>query len=190
MIDHRHQHLASTPYANGPTWIMNEADRSDDCLPSGDHSATDAVASRSTAARSQENRSGKWNKTLVNFWLDLLMLVAFVGLLWTSVIVRFVFPPAITAENWTLWGWNVDQWINLQFNLIAFFTFLVVVHLMLHWNWVCGVVASRFFSRSQGRKPTVDNGTQTLWGVGLLIVLLNVMGVGVGLAVLSLQRPF
>lgn len=159
---------------------MNEADRPDEHVSSDDQPATNAVVAR----------SGKWNKTLVNFWLDLLMLVAFVGLLWTSVIVRFVFPPAITAENWTLWGWNVDQWINLQFNLIAFFTFLVVVHLMLHWNWVCGVVASRFFSRSQGRKPTVDNGTQTLWGVGLLIVLLNVMGVGVGLAVLSLQRPF
>ena len=144
----------------------------------------------SNTARNADPRAGKWNRSMVNFWLDLVLLVTFVGLLWTSVIVRFVFPPAITAENWTLWGWNVDQWINLQFNLVAFFTFLVVVHLMLHWNWVCGIIASRFLARTDGRKSTVDNGTQTLWGVGLLIVLLNLMGVGVGLAVLSLQRPF
>lgn len=118
------------------------------------------------------------------------MLVVFVTLLWASTIVRFVFPPAVTAQDWKLWGWNVDQWIGLQFGLLAAFTFLVVVHLMLHWTWVCGVLAARFLTRPDGKKRNVDDGTRTLWGVGLLIVLLNIMGVGIAAAVLMIQRPF
>lgn len=129
-------------------------------------------------------------RTMINFWLDLLMLVVFVALLWASTIVRFVFPPAVTAQDWLLWGWNVDQWIGLQFGLLAAFTFLVVLHLMLHWTWVCGVLAARFLTRPGGKKRNIDDGTRTLWGVGLLIVLLNIMGIGIAAAVLTIQKPF
>ena len=59
---------------------------------------------------------------------------------------------------------------------------------MLHWSWVCGVLAARFLRRTEGKKRTVDDGTRTLWGVGLLILLLNVMGVGIAVAVLTRIR--
>jgi hypothetical protein len=117
------------------------------------------------------------------------MLVVFVTLLWTATIVRFVFPPAMAARDWTLWSWDIDQWIGLHYATLCLFTMLVVLHLMLHWTWVCGVVTARFMKRADGKKPMADNGTRTLWGVGLLIVLLNVMGAAIAAAVLMVQQP-
>jgi hypothetical protein len=126
---------------------------------------------------------------MLNFWLDAGMLVVFILLLWASTVVRFVFPPAVTAAEYTLWGWTVDQWIGFQYAVLCLFTFLILLHLMLHWTWVCGVLAARFLKRDQGKKRNVDDGTRTLWGVGLLIVLLNIMGIGIAAASLMIQGP-
>lgn len=162
-------------------------------MPIPTNKSTDVTSDTAATDERGEPRvapSAKWNWPVVNFWLDFVMLIAFVSVLWTSVIVRFVFPSSITAEGWTLWTLNLDQWIGLHFNLLAFFCFLVVVHLMLHWSWICGLVASRYLGRSGGKKRNVDDGTRTIWGVGLLIVLLNIMGVGIAAAALMIQRPF
>jgi hypothetical protein len=129
------------------------------------------------------------SRTLFNFWLDALMLCVFVLLVWTSTVVRFVFPPAITADNWRLWGRSLDEWMGFQFGLLCTMTLLVVLHLMLHWSWICGVIAARWLPRHDGKKRALDDGTRTLWGVGLLILLLNLMGVGIAIAVLTVAGP-
>jgi hypothetical protein len=134
-------------------------------------------------------KSGGISRTMFNFCLDASMLVVFVLMLWSATIVRFVFPPAVAARAWTLWSWNVDQWIGFHYATLCVFTLLVVLHLMLHWNWVCGVLAARFMKRSDGKKPLVSEGTRTLWGVGLLIVLLNLMGLAIAAAVLTIRGP-
>ena len=129
------------------------------------------------------------SRTLLNFWLDTAMLIVFVLLVWTSTVIRFVFPAAVTAEDWLLWSWNIDQLIGLQFGVLCLFILLVVIHLMLHWTWVCGVLAAHYLSRDEGKKRNVDDGTRTLWGVGLLILLLNLMGIAIAAAVLSIRGP-
>jgi len=126
------------------------------------------------------------SRTLVNFLLDAALLVAFVLLVWSSVVVRFVFPPGPSATGWKLWGYDFDQWAGLQFGLVATLLAGVVVHVMLHWSWVCGVLASRL---SRDRKSRVDEGLQTIYGVGLLIAVLATIGVGVGAAVLTIRPP-
>ncbi len=141
------------------------------------------------AGSAVSTKSGASTRTMINFWLDTTMLIVFVLMLWSATIVRFVFPPAVTAKHWTLWSWTVDQWIGFHYATLCLFTFLVVLHLMLHWSWVCGVLAARFLRRSEGKKRSVDDGTRTLWGVGLLIVLLNIMGLAIALAVLTIHGP-
>lgn len=155
----------------------------------GSVATTSDSTSRESTFDRDRTKSRLASKTMWNFWLDATMLFVFVLMLWSSTVVRFVFPPSVSAKGWTLWSWNVDQWIGLQFGTLCCFTFLVVLHLMLHWTWICGVVASRFMRRADGKKRSVDDGTRTLWGVGLLIVLLNIMGVGIAAAVLMIQGP-
>jgi hypothetical protein len=126
------------------------------------------------------------SRTLVNFLLDAALLAVFVLLVWSSVVVRFVFPPGPSATGWKLWGYDFDQWAGLQFGLVATLLVGIVVHVMLHWSWVCGVLASRL---SRDRKGRVDEGLQTIYGVGLLIAVFIAIGVGVGAAVLAIHQP-
>jgi hypothetical protein len=126
------------------------------------------------------------SRTLLNFILDSLLLTAFAVLVWSAVVVRFVFPPGTSAAGWLLWGMSYDQWVTLQFAMVAILALGVLIHVMLHWTWVCGFIAARL---GRGKKAKLDDGTQTLYGVGLLIVIFNLLGLAIAAAALSIQPP-
>jgi hypothetical protein len=125
------------------------------------------------------------SRSVVNFWLDSLLLALFVLQGITAVIVQFVFPPAAASRGWTLWGFTFGGWLSVQFGLLAVLAFGIVVHLMLHWSWVCGVAA-----RQLARRPQVpDSGLQTIYGVGLLIAVLLLGATVVGAATMTIRMP-
>jgi hypothetical protein len=128
------------------------------------------------------------SKTIVNFVLDTLLLALVVALLWIAAVLRFVFPSPTVSAGWKLWGYDYDAWSNFEFALVAVFGLAILLHVMLHWSWVCGVLVSRVLRRA-GPKQTLDEGQQTLLGVGLLIVVVNVIGALIGLAYLTIQGP-
>ena len=84
-----------------------------------------------------------------------------------------------------MWGLGYDQWRDLQFGLLCFFALGVLVHIMMHWNWVCSVIATQIV-RSRSRP---DEGMQTIYGVIVLIALLHLIAVGVGAAMFCVHRP-
>lgn len=122
----------------------------------------------------------------INLALDAALLLTFVGLCIAAVIVRFVFPPGPAAREWMLWGLDYDAWAGIQFTLLAVLAVGILVHVMFHWSWVCNVLATRLSRSGKGR---VDEGMQTIYGVGLLIVLLNVIGITVAAAWLTIRPP-
>lgn len=124
------------------------------------------------------------SRTTLNFLLDSLLLFVFTAMMATAVVVRFVFPPGTQADHWTLWGHGYDAWVGLLFNLLALLAFGILVHVMLHWSWVCGVAASRL-SKLKRRPIRIDDAAQTVYGVALLIFLL--LSVGAFVAVATLQ---
>jgi len=125
------------------------------------------------------------SRTLINFWLDAALMVAFVALALVSVIVQFVFPPGVAAKGWLLWFMNYSQWCGLQFGLFSFLGFGIVVHVMLHWTWVCSVITKKLLHRQE----LPDDGIRTVYGVGLLIVLLLNGAAVVGVAMMTIQMP-
>lgn len=132
----------------------------------------------------------RFNKTHVNFWLDVFLLVNFLVLCWTSVIVRYVFPASTDATGWSLWGLDYLVWTDIQFATLCILTAAILLHVMLHWTWICGVIESwQRKRRKEATKPAQDTGSRTLWGVGLLIVICNVLGLGIAVAALSVQSP-
>jgi hypothetical protein len=131
----------------------------------------------------------KFTKTEINFWLDTFLLILFVIYAWITIILRFVFPPATKAEGWTLWGFDYLVWTDIQFAVLAVFASCILLHVMLHWSWVCGVVTGWFRKRRNDTSPKQDNGTRTLWGVALLIAICNFIGIGLALAVLMIREP-
>jgi hypothetical protein len=128
----------------------------------------------------------KLSRAQVNFLLDALLLVLFCALMATAVIIRFVFPPGPDATGWLLWGHAYNEWCNFQFGLIATLALGILIHIMLHWNWVCGIAVTQF---SNHKRTTLDDGTQTIIGVGLLIVLLNVIGLIIAAAAICIHAP-
>ncbi|MFI5456300.1 MAG: DUF4405 domain-containing protein [Isosphaerales bacterium] len=142
-----------------------------------------AVSTREIDSQSKGRR--RLSVTVVNFWLDamLLFLLFVQGLL--SAILQFVFPDPTIADGWTLWGLTYDQWHDVQFGSLCLLAFGVLIHVMMHWNWVCSVIATQIV-RTRGRP---DEAMQTIYGVATLIVILHVIAAGVIAAMLCVRRP-
>jgi hypothetical protein len=137
-----------------------------------------------TLRRPSASRPG-WSWSWINLLLDTALLITFMALCFAAVVVRFVFPPGPAADGWTLWGMDYDAWGGIQFALLAVLALGILVHVMLHWSWVCNVIASRL----KGRGARIDDGLQTIYGVGLLIGLLLAVGGGLAAAVLTIKGP-
>jgi hypothetical protein len=126
------------------------------------------------------------SRAWINFWLDFILLVLFSGLMAVSVIVRFIFPPVVYAQGWVLWGGTLWNWMNIQFSLVAALTLGIMLHVMLHWSWICGLIAAKL---KRDKKSKVDDGLQTIYGVGFLIVLLSLIGFALAYAKLTIVPP-
>jgi Domain of unknown function (DUF4405) len=135
-------------------------------------------------SREAKPAGSRFSKTIVNFWLDSSLLVAFLLLAFTSAVLRFLFPAGPAAADWVLWGADVTAWRNFQFVILCVLALGVLLHLMLHWSWVCGVITTRLLHR----KPTKDDGSQTLYGVGTLLVVLHILGIALLVAWASIER--
>jgi hypothetical protein len=127
------------------------------------------------------------SRSWINFCLDCLLLCLFSALMTTATVVRFIFPPAIESRSWRLWGGTYDDWANAQFGLVAALAFGILIHVMLHWSWICGLLATRL---SGNKKAKVDDGLQTIYGVGFLIALLTLIGAILAAAKLSIVQPY
>jgi hypothetical protein len=124
---------------------------------------------------------------MVNFVLDACLLTITLSLLFTAAVLRLVFPAPSATAGWKLWGYDYDAWANLQFVLVAIIGLAVLAHLMLHWSWVTGVVVTRLLGRPA--REVKAGASQTVWGVAMLIVIVNLLGALVGVAYLTIQAP-
>jgi hypothetical protein len=132
---------------------------------------------------------GAMSRTLLNFWLDVILLVTFVALLWNAFVLGVLFPSGANAGGWNLWGWGYDHWAAMQFKLTCLLALEVLLHVMLHWSWVCGVLTGRILRPFLRSKATWDDGVQTLVGVGFLACLLIAGGVLFAAAAVMIRPP-
>jgi hypothetical protein len=128
------------------------------------------------------------SRTVVNFFLDFTLLVVFLALGATAAILQFAFPPGTEADGWLIWGFTFNAWSRVQFGLISLLALGILVHVMLHWTWICGVVVGKLL-RQKEKLAELDDGIRTLYGVTTLIVAFTVVGAVVAAAILSVQPP-
>lgn len=138
-----------------------------------------------SASSSPERKSKRTPMVLINFWLDVLLLINVVLFMWLSTVLRVVFPPPTYADSWTLWGLGYDQWDNIRFASLCLFTLLALEHLVFHWNWICGILTTRILKL----KSRPDEGTQAVYGVGTFIGILLLLFVSLMVAYLSVKEP-
>ncbi len=114
------------------------------------------------------------HKTVINFWLDAVLLILFLVLAWELSILRLAFPKG-AGERWRLLGHTAADWQDLTFNTFCVFAAGIVVHVMLHWPWIVATVQTRILKW----KATRDDGSHTMIGVGMLFVLIHLLAAGV-----------
>lgn len=132
-------------------------------------------------AKTYQPKPLAWTRNDTNFWLDLVLLINFLVVLSLTGIVQFVFSVTRVADGCSLWGYEHDAWQWAQAVSIGVFAVLVIVHLILHWAWVCGVIAVRF-SRHLGRRIRIVEPMLTLYGVAFLAACLFLILAVMGLA--------
>lgn len=98
-----------------------------------------------------------------NLTVDLLTFVVTMGVAVTGLLLRFVLPPG--SGGLELWGLERHDWGDVHFWLVVGLGVLVVVHVALHWAWVC-VAISRVF----GRRAALSR-RRNWFGIAFLAVL-------------------
>jgi hypothetical protein len=145
---------------------------------------TEVDARDTTSADVRCRSRGLPRRTLLNFLLDAALLLLFLCLGGVSAIIYFIFPPGPESNGWILWGADYRGWCDCQFGVLSVFAIGVLLHVMLHWDWVC-TVSCKFAS---GKALGQDDGSRTLYGVALLILLLTLLGAAMVAAGLTIHR--
>jgi hypothetical protein len=96
-------------------------------------------------------------KTKINFWIDILIFIVFVGVIFTGVLLHR-FPPEAKAN--TILSVSRYDWGDLHWVLCLSLILLTMVHLILHWGWIKGHM-----------QKYIKIGPKALIGAGLLILI-------------------
>lgn len=89
-------------------------------------------------------------KPALNFIIDSVSFFAFVLLITTGVLMRYLLPPG-SGRISTIWGWNRHDWGDIHFWIAVIFLSILALHLILHWDWVICRIRGRKCEDSQAR---------------------------------------
>jgi len=85
----------------------------------------------------------KFNRTKVNFYIDLSMLIVFAALIGVGLLIKFALIPG--QERWILYGQNLEltflgldrhEWGTIHLITGILFFVLFILHIIFHWNMI------------------------------------------------------
>lgn len=78
-------------------------------------------------------------RNTLNFWIDVLALVVLAALTYTGLLMEWVLPPGSGRGpgGMHLWGLNRHDFGEIHLWLGIALLVLLILHLALHWTWVC-----------------------------------------------------
>ena len=88
-------------------------------------------------------------RNTLNFVIDLVSAVVMLGLIGTGLIMRFVLPPG-SGRGRLLWTMDRHGWGDVHFWMAVAAGVLMLVHVALHWQWVCTTVSRMIRPRGSG----------------------------------------
>ena len=106
-------------------------------------------------------------RTWLNFLVDSLTLIAFLGLVWTGCLMEFILPHGRAGRGVTLWGMGRHDWGEWHLYCGYAVIGLIVVHLVLHWQWIATMVC-RLWPKWKGGSPRALK--RNLIGLVVLVV--------------------
>lgn len=120
------------------------------------------------------------NQNKLNFYLDIVTAVVGLALAFTGFLLFFVLPSGSGGrsggEALALWGWTRHDFGDVHLYLAFVFVLLVLVHVWLHWTWVCTTVCRL----SETSKPEARQ--RLAYGIGAFVVFALLLVGGLWLA--------
>jgi hypothetical protein len=92
----------------------------------------------------------------VNFIVDVVSFIDLLCLACTGFIMKFILPPGSggygrgfrggrsSEQIKELWSMTRHEWGTIHFYLALLFVFLMIVHIILHWEWIKSYFKSVF----------------------------------------------
>lgn len=116
-------------------------------------------------------------RNVLNFLVDVVTLLAILAMIATGLLIRFVLPPGTGGRHGerglTLWGMSRHDWGDLHFWVSVALGVLLVLHVALHWSWVCLMVSRSLGNRENAPLSSVK---RNAYGLGFLLSLLIIFG--------------
>jgi hypothetical protein len=115
-------------------------------------------------------------RNTLNFVVDIVTLLAILGMTGTGLILKFSLPPGSGGRGLSLWGLGRHDFGDVHFWIAVTLGVLLIVHLVLHWSWIVGTI----------RRLTSRNGARTgrpasaLLNVSCAAFFIAVVGVATG----------
>jgi hypothetical protein len=97
----------------------------------------------------------------VNLAIDLLAATLFVGVFATGYILAFTMPPG-TNTSLFLWGLFRHQWGQIHFGISFGLLAVLVLHVLLHWQWLVVTISQRLGIRNIKKGRHIRSGMITL----------------------------
>ncbi len=110
------------------------------------------------------------NRTITNIIIDIIAAFLFLGMIATGYILHFPLPPG-SNKSLSLWGYTRHQWGDVHFWISLGLLVVLVVHLVLHWNWIVTVIGKRCHLVKTAHPSLVRSGIITSGIVILSITL-------------------
>ncbi len=107
--------------------------------------------------------------TIANIIIDIVAAFLFLGMIATGYILRFPLPPG-SNKTLSLWGFSRHQWGDVHFWISMGLLVVLVVHLVLHWNWIVTVIGKRCHLVKTAHPSLVRSGILT---GGILILAIT-----------------
>jgi len=112
-------------------------------------------------------------KNTLNFLVDAVTLLVIFGMIATGLMIRFVLPPGTGGRNGghglVLWGMGRHDWGDVHFwTAVALFV-LLLVHVALHWSWVC--MTLHRLLRGAGDAGQLNAAKRNIYGIMFLVAV-------------------
>ncbi len=126
----------------------------------------------------------------LNFAIDAVSLLVMLAMVVTGIVIHYLLPAGSGGRGGTgkltLWGGGRHEWGEVHFWLAIATVVLIVVHLVLHWAWICAVVAGWF---RKGRGGAVERNYRHLYGFVSVVAAMVLVGGLVALGAFSVEEP-
>jgi hypothetical protein len=117
-------------------------------------------------------------RNTLNFLVDVVTLLAIFVMIATGLVIRFVLPPGTGGRHGghglALWGMGRHDWGDIHFWASVVLGVFLLVHVALHWSWVCAT--SRRLITGSSDAGQLSAAKRNAYGLASLVALFVVFG--------------